>query len=174
MLFRSAEAVRVQQQLGADEGREPVEEILEPTVLEPEASLPALVIVDDDSCMAEALADELQRWFKVSAFTKSEEALVKVDALFRSGSCPVVLVDLIMPKMDGTGVLGGLELIRLLQRNFAGIRLAAVSDFHHAEAVSELSGLGCPFLIKPRRGDTQGEQFASFLSNVKDILQLQG
>ena len=169
-----AEAVRVQQQLGADEGREPVEEILEPTVLEPEASLPALVIVDDDSCMAEALADELQRWFKVSAFTKSEEALVKVDALFRSGSCPVVLVDLIMPKMDGTGVLGGLELIRLLQRNFAGIRLAAVSDFHHAEAVSELSGLGCPFLIKPRRGDTQGEQFASFLSNVKDILQLQG
>lgn len=168
-----AEAVRVQQQLGADEGQT-VEEILEPLVLEPEAALPAMVIVDDDSSMAEALADELQRWFDVSVFSKSEEALVKVDALFRSGSCPFVLVDLIMPKMDGTGVLGGLELIQLLHRNFAGIRLAVVSDFHHAEAASELSGLGCPFLIKPRRGDTKGEQFVSFLSNLKDILPLQG
>jgi CheY-like chemotaxis protein len=62
----------------------------------------------------EAVAEELQQWFDVSTLTRSEEALVKIDALFRSGSCPVVLVDLIMPKMDGTGVLGGLELIQLL------------------------------------------------------------
>lgn len=164
-----AESVRVQQQLGADEGREPVEEIKEAAV-----SLPAMVIVDDDSSMAEALAEELQRWFAVSVLDKSEEALVKVDSLSHSGAFPVVLVDLIMPKMDGTGVLGGLELIQLLNRNFADTKIVAISDFYHAEAASELSSLGCPFLIKPRRGDTKGEGFLSFLSKLKDTLQLQG
>jgi CheY-like chemotaxis protein len=136
--------------------------------------LPALVIVDDDRVMAEAVANELKDRFAVTFFTRSEEALVKVDALFRNGNLPLVLVDLIMPKMDGTGVLGGLELIRLLQVNFSTISIIAFSDFYHEEAVRQITDLGYPFFIKPRRGDTRGEPFAAFLQALKGELQQHG
>jgi CheY-like chemotaxis protein len=92
--------------------------------------------------------------------------------LFRTGISPVVLVDLIMPKMDGTGVLGGLELIQLLHRNFSGVSIIALSDFHHADAVQEVSGLGYPFLNKPRRGDVKGETFITFIDDIKSTLRL--
>ena len=168
-----AEGVKLQQAFGADEGHDQVEEVVELTPLVPkQATLPPLVIVDDDSALTEAVAEEFGQWFDVSPFTHSEEALVKIDALFRSGSNPVVLVDLIMPKMDGTGVLGGLELIQLLHRNFNGLTIVAISDFHHADAVQELTGLGYSCMNKPRRGDTKGDQFGSFVQNLKAALHL--
>jgi len=169
-----AEGMRLQQELGADGGQDAVTEDLQPSLPLPELTPPALVIVDDDRVMAEAVADALKDWFAVTFFSRSEEALVKVDALFRSGSLPVVLVDLIMPKMDGTGVLGGLELIQLLQSNFSAIRIIAFSDFYHEDAVRQITDLGYPFFMKPRRGDTRGELFAAFLHKLKGELQLHG
>jgi CheY-like chemotaxis protein len=167
------ESVRLQHELGADEGHLPVEELVE-RVPEQKNLLPSLIIVDDDTVLAEAVTGELGISFDVTSFARSEEALVKVDGLFRAGIRPVVLVDLIMPKMDGTGVLGGLELIQLLHRNFSGVSIIALSDFHHADAVQEVSGLGYPFLNKPRRGDVKGEEFAVFINDVKSSLNLGG
>ena len=169
-----AEGVRLQHDLGADEGYEQVEEVVELSPLAPKqvTLLPPLIIVDDDSTMTEAVSEAFGQWFDVLPFTRSEEALVKIDALFRTGVKPVVLVDLIMPKMDGTGVLGGLELIQLLHRNFNGLTIFAISDFHHADAVQELSGLGYSCMNKPRRGDTKGDQFGSFVQNLKAVLHL--
>ena len=164
-----AESVRLQHELGADEGHIAVEKSVE-LVPEQKNLLPSLIIVDDDTALSEAVVEELRQWFDITSFSRSEEALVKVDALFRTGNRPVVLVDLIMPKMDGTGVLGGLELIQLLHRNFSGVRIIALSDFHHADAVQEISGLGYPFLNKPRRGDIKGEEFTAFIGNVKSTL----
>lgn len=168
-----AEGMKLQQALGADEGHDLVEEVVELTPLAPkQATLPPLVIVDDDTALTEAVAEAFGQWFDVSPFTHSEEALVKIDALFRTGADPVVLVDLIMPKMDGTGVLGGLELIQLLHRNFKGLNIFAISDFHHADAVQELSDMGYACMNKPRRGDTKGDQFGSFVQNLKAALHL--
>lgn len=166
-----AEGVRLQNDLGADEGQEEtVAETLQPLTLEP--ALPPLVIVDDDPALSKALADELNEWFDATTLTHSEEALVKVDALFRTGAKPVVVVDLIMPKMDGTGVLGGLELIQLLYKNFRSITIVAISDFTHADAVQELSNLGYPCFIKPRRGEIKGDLFNSLLKQLKEHLLL--
>ena len=169
-----AEGVMVQQALGADEGVDQLEDVVElaPLTSQKQVALPPLVIVDDDTALLEAVADEFGQWFDVFSFTRSEEALVKIDALFRSGGNPMVLVDLIMPKMDGTGVLGGLELIQLLHRNFNGLRIFAISDFHHADAVDELSVLGYSCMSKPRRGDTKGDQFGSFVQHLKTALHL--
>ncbi len=169
-----AEGVRLQNDLGADQGQEPVKETLQPPLAVIEPVLPSLVIVDDDSVMAEAVAAGLKQWFDTTTVNRSEEALVKVDSLYRTCSCPVVLVDLIMPKMDGTGVLGGLELIHLLHKNFRTITIIAISDFHHADAVQEIYDLGYPCFIKPRRGDIKGEQFTSFLKHLKEHMRLNG
>lgn len=160
-----AAGARMQEELGADEGSEASD------VAMPVTPLPVLVVVDDDQRMAEAVSNSLQTWFEVAVFDRTEEALVKIDSLCRKGIHPVVLIDLIMPKMDGTGVLGGLELVQLLRQNFKDLTCIVVSDFQHDEAVREINSLGCIYLVKPRRGETGGEQFVSFLQQLKSTLQ---
>lgn len=111
-----------------------------------------VVIVDDDGPTLRAIADGLTKnGFVVHAMTRSEDTLVKVDSLHRSGERPTVLVDLIMPKMDGSGVLGGVELLELLHNNFKDLQLIVMTDYHYAEAEKKIRDLGYSFIIKPRR-----------------------
>lgn len=111
-----------------------------------------IVIVDDDGPTLRAITDGLIKLgFVVHAMTRSEDTLIKVDSLHRCGELPVVVVDLIMPKMDGSGVLGGIELLELLHDNFRDLRIIVISDYHHAEAEAKVHDAGYPFLLKPRR-----------------------
>ena len=78
---------------------------------------PSLVVVDDDIATARALANELSDdRLEVFPINRSEDALLKIDSLFKSGRRTLVLLDLIMPRMDGSGVLGGLELLEQIGR----------------------------------------------------------
>jgi CheY-like chemotaxis protein len=83
--------------------------------------------------------------------TRSEDTLIKVDALCRGGENPTVLVDLIMPKMDGSGVLGGVELLELLHANFKAIPIIVMTDYRHADAEIRVKDMGFAFIMKPRR-----------------------
>lgn len=111
-----------------------------------------IVIVDDDGPTLRSIADGLTRnGFVVHAMTRSEDTLIKVDSLHRGGDRPAVLIDLIMPKMDGSGVLGGVELLELLHNNFKDLQLMVMTDYLHADAEKKVRDLGYPFIVKPRR-----------------------
>lgn len=70
----------------------------------------SLVLVDDDDLTRETLAAALEQGgYRVYQQERSEDALIRIDSLYRKGKRPVVLADLIMPRMDGTGILGGLN-----------------------------------------------------------------
>ncbi|MDD2897191.1 MAG: response regulator [Desulfuromonadaceae bacterium] len=127
-----------------------------------------LVIVDDDGPTLRAIADGLaQNGFTVHALTRSEDTLIKVDALYRSGNTPVVLIDLIMPKMDGSGVLGGIELMELLHNNFKDIQLIVMTDYHHEDAENRICDLGYSFTVKPRRVEINNPAvMGSFLTQI--------
>ncbi|BCG45994.1 Response regulator receiver protein [Citrifermentans bremense] len=115
-----------------------------------------LVLVDDDPETLAALATLLERQgYRVDAMEKSEDALIRVDTLFREGVQPTVVVDLIMPRMDGTGILGGLELMELVRNNFPEIPLLGLSDFQNDEAQKKLRSMGIPILIKPLKGELE-------------------
>lgn len=117
-----------------------------------EPVLKPVVIVDDDGQTLRTLSDRLtDNGFVVHAMTRSEDALIKVDTLHRTGERPVVLIDLIMPKMDGSGVLGGVELLDLLHNNFKELQLIVMTDYHHAEAEKKIRDLGYSCITKPRR-----------------------
>lgn len=167
----AAAGIRIQQELGAANCGASLTDLQPTPQPVPEAELPLLVMVDDDQNMSEAVHTVLKPWFKVVAFDKTEEALVQLDSLYRKGLRPVVLIDLIMPKMDGTGVLGGLELVQLLHRNFKGFTCITSADFQHEDAIREVTALGCRYLIKPRRGKITGDSFASFIQQLQSILQ---
>jgi len=124
-----------------------------------------LVIVDDDGPTLKAMAEGMrQQGYDVHAMTRSEDTLIKVDALCRGNEHPTILIDLIMPKMDGSGVLGGLELLELLHNNFTDIHIILMSDYRHVEAETKVRDLGYNFIMKPRRTDLNNtEEFQGFL-----------
>lgn len=127
-------------------------------ITQPKPKMP-LVIVDDDAQTLKALADGMsQKGYDVYALTRSEDTLIKVDALCRAGGSPTILIDLIMPKMDGSGVLGGLELLELLHNNFKGIHIILMSDYRHAEAELKMREMGYSFVVKPRRGEINNNE----------------
>lgn len=140
----------------------------DPRISSAGAACRSVVIVDDDRPTLRALTEGLvEKGFVVHPLIRSDEALVKVDSLCREGEHPTVLIDLIMPKMDGSGVLGGLELLDLLHKNFNDIRLVVMTDYHHAEAEKKVRETGCPFILKPRRAEISSpvmlQEFLSLL-----------
>jgi CheY-like chemotaxis protein len=113
-----------------------------------------LVLVDDDPATLEALAALLEaQGYLVEPIERAEDALIRVDCLYRAGVRPTVVVDLIMPRMDGTGILGGLELIELVRNNFPDLALLALSDFKNEDAQRKARGMGVPIVMKPLKGE---------------------
>ncbi len=111
-----------------------------------------IVVVDDDGPTLKVVSDRLQEMgCKVHATTRSEEAIVIIDSLVRAGKFPFLLVDLIMPKMDGSGVLGGVELIELLHNNFKNLPIIVMTDYHFEDAEKQVLDFGYQFVSKPRR-----------------------
>ena len=132
-----------------------------------------VVVVDDDAPTLQAIAEGLtEKGFIVHSVTRSEEALIKVDSLYRGGERPVVLVDLIMPKMDGSGVLGGVELLELLHNNFKNLQLMVMSDYQHVDAEQKIGELGYSFIVKPRRVELNTSAIlGSFLTRITNIIR---
>ncbi len=118
-----------------------------------------LVLVEDDSAVRKFLADLLSSsGYEIFPFAGSEDALITIDTLYRDGKRPSILLDLIMPRMDGSGVLGGLELLELLHSNFADLPVLVTSDYRNSEAERRIREIGADFIIKPRRGEIAEHQ----------------
>lgn len=113
-----------------------------------------LVVVDDDGVARMAMVPLLKRGgYTVSDFGKSEETLIEIDTLFRDGKRPTVLVDLVMPRMDGSGVLGGVELLELIHNNFPDLPVLAMADCHNSDAERKVRKMGFAFIMKPRKAE---------------------
>ncbi len=127
-----------------------------------------LVVVDDDSPTLRAIASAMgDKGYAVHVMTRGEDALIRVDAMVREGEHPTVLIDLIMPKMDGSGVLGGIELMELLHRNFEKLNMILMTDYQHADAEMKVRDMGYPFIMKPRRAEiAKTETMGSFIGRL--------
>jgi CheY-like chemotaxis protein len=132
-----------------------------------------LVLVDDEPEFCETIQTWLEDGgYDVIALGKSEEALIRVDTLYRSGKRPSILVDLIMPRMDGTGTLGGVELLSLIHRNFPDLPVLAMADYHNSGAESRVRQMGYGFMMKPRTGELASiGTISSFSGRLVDELK---
>ena len=133
-----------------------------------QAALRPLVIVDDDGTTLQALSEMLlESGYEIHAMTSSEDALILVDTLCRAGRYPALLVDLIMPRMDGSGVLGGIELVELLHNNFNGISILVMTDYNHSDAEKKIGDMGYSCVMKPHRADcSSSERPRAFLPSL--------
>lgn len=134
-----------------------------------------VVIVDDDVATLQAMADGLSvKGFAVHTLQRSEDALIRIDTLHRSGEQPTVIIDLIMPKMDGSGQSGGLELLKIIHNNFKELSIAVMTDCDDAAAEKMVRDMGYEFIRKPGSAEmTNPDIRQNFLSMLfHDILEL--
>lgn len=150
---------------------EPVRQ--EPTSAEALFSALEIVVVESDQVVCDFLAGLLTgSGSAVYTFTKSEEALITIDTLFRDGGRPAILLDLIMPRMDGSGVLGGLELLELIYGNFPELPVLVMSDYRNSDAERRIREIGAEFILKPRRSELADTKSAEqFAARIKAALE---
>ena len=132
-----------------------------------------VVIVEDENQVREFIADLLlSSGNSVFNFARSEEALITIDTLFRDGNRPAVILDLIMPRMDGSGVLGGLELLELINSNFPELHVVVISDYRNSDAERRIREAGADFILKPRGAEFSDQSKCNqFATRIREALQ---
>lgn len=124
---------------------------------------PPLFLVDDDQLTAQVIARQLRELnLDVNVFTSSKDYLKSVDVSVAAGEAPLLLVDLVMPKLDGSGISGGVEVARMLKGKYPDLTLMLMSDQITPELEQKLGPLNLSALVlKPKKSqlsDDKGKQ----------------
>jgi CheY-like chemotaxis protein len=132
------------------------------------------LVVDDDLLTAEQIAQQLQgRRVAVRAFTSGHAFLEAVKAA--DPATTTLLIDLIMPRKNGSGMLGGLELLDELQDHHPGFSLWLMTDHPTSEAVEHLCRYdGAVLLSKPTPAAIAGGRGDEALADLVARLFAQG
>ena len=131
---------------------------------------PVVFVVDDDLATLEQLATTLQtRKIRVRAFS---DACSFFDALATAEPADsLLLIDLIMPRKDGSGILGGLELLEDVRRNYPDLPVLVMSDHPNQEAEANVQKFGVPTLLpKPKKTDVQTAHGEKVVMDLVDLL----
>jgi len=128
------------------------------------------LIVDDDPATAEQIVRLLQaRGAKVRAYNKGPAFL---DAVGQADpETTTLVIDLIMPRRDGSGVLGGLELLEEVRESHPDFPVLVMTDHPSNEAEESVRRFGVPALLpKPTRGEVAEGSGGVALAELADAL----
>lgn len=127
-----------------------------------------LYLVDDDARTRRLLADALKaHGFSVSTFPDGRACLTGLENLGEASPRPHLVVDLIMPRIDGSGILGGLELVERTSDHALGNPLVVLTDHANPEAEKMLADKGVRHLLrKPKKDDLNTRQGLAALDRL--------
>jgi CheY-like chemotaxis protein len=110
-------------------------------------------VVDDDPNTAEQIAALLQEHkAQVHAYTNYPAFMDAVDKADPRST--TLVIDLIMPRRDGSGVLGGLELLEDIRSKYPDFRVLVMSDHPNQEAEQSVREFDVPTLFpKPKKDE---------------------
>lgn len=153
-------------------GPAPVEEVT-PAEISREGTI---LIVDDDPLTRGVLRNHLvQSGFKAVAFGQPEAVLNKVEELTKKREIPIVIADMFMPRMDGEGMLGGVEILSRLKKEFPDVPVIIITEHQDSKTekeVMELNAYSC--LLKPKKfqfkEDVTTPEVSSFMENLEKTL----
>jgi len=128
------------------------------------------LVVDDDPQTAEQIAVLLQqRKAKVRVFTSGNRFLEAVEQADPSNT--TLVIDLIMPRTDGSGLLGGLELLEKVRELKPDCPVLVMSDHPNQEAEQSVQGFGVPVLFpKPKRNEVDQPKGRESLASLVEAL----
>lgn len=130
----------------------------------------AFLLVDDDAATAEQISRLLlARQARVQAFTASAPFLAA--ARRADPATTTLVIDLLMPRRDGGGVLGGLELLEEVRENLPELPVLVMTDHPNGEAEARVRRLGIPALLpKPTRAEVAAGEGTAMLAELADAL----
>lgn len=114
-----------------------------------------LLLVDDDETTRQILEARLcAQGFAVRSVGCGREFFEVFSAMSEQDELPLVLLDLVMPRGDGAGVLGGLDILQRLRAEHPKVEVVVMSDYPSADTAAELRQLGVnQVLSKPRKSE---------------------
>jgi CheY-like chemotaxis protein len=127
-----------------------------------------LLLVDDDGVTRQVLQTQLQaHGFAVQAVGSGQAFFEAVAAICQQGERPLVLLDLVMPRGHGGGVLGGLDILQRLRTEHPEVEVLVMSDYPSADAAEELQRLGIgQVLTKPRKSEFANGQAGTAVDSL--------
>ncbi|MBE0574593.1 MAG: response regulator [Desulfuromonadales bacterium] len=128
------------------------------------------IVVDDDPGTAEQIASLLQeRRAQVHVFTNYHSFMEAVKVADPQST--TLVIDLIMPRRDGSGVLGGLELLQEVRDRYPEFQVLVMSDHPNQEAEQSVRKFGVPTLFpKPKKTDVFDERGRDGLIALVDAM----
>ncbi len=125
-------------------------------------------LVDDDQLTAQVVARRLrEQRLDVKVFTSAKDFISAVSKAFALQESPLLLVDLIMPKCDGTGILGGVEIIQKVKTELKGLTLLLMTDHPTPEVEQKLARFKLPALIpKPLKNQLNDDASQKILTHL--------
>ena len=126
------------------------------------------IVVDDDPDTAEQIAALLQEHkAQVHAYTTYPAFMDAVDKADPRST--TLVIDLIMPRRDGSGVLGGLELLENIRSKYPDFQILVMSDHPNQEAEQRVRGFGIPTLFpKPKKDEVLDDRGRAGLKALVD------
>lgn len=145
-------------------GDKPAAEVPSPGVIE----VGPLFIIDDDSPTRSVLEKAFERaGFEVETFALTSDLISACSERVKKGQKPALLIDLIMPRLDGHGILGGLEVMEIVAEKFAGLPMMLMTDHPNAEAEKKAKELGgVAVLRKPKKIEIREERGVEALKSL--------
>ncbi|MCF6179407.1 MAG: response regulator [Geopsychrobacter sp.] len=127
-----------------------------------------LFIIDDDAPTRSVLKKAFIRaGFEVEVFALTSDLIKACHDKMRIGQRPALLIDLIMPRLDGRGILGGLEVMEIIADKFTNLPMLLMTDHINAEAEKKAQELGgIAVLRKPKKIEIREERGVDALKNL--------
>ncbi|MBE9536856.1 MAG: response regulator [Proteobacteria bacterium] len=137
----------------------------------------AVILISNDDQAIEIIDNFLQEDGRTVYLRKNtEDALHLIETIDLNTTSLVVLSDLIMPTIDGTGALGGIELLDIISGGFPEINVILMADYENSRAKESAEKMGVSaYLDRPLKEQFENEGdrnlVDSFLKKLKDELQ---
>ncbi|MBE0597006.1 MAG: DUF4388 domain-containing protein [Desulfuromonadales bacterium] len=122
--------------------------------------LSTVYLIDDDVVTRERLGRILQnRGFVIRLFEEAQLFLQAVQAAVREKAELILVIDLIMPRPDGSGIFGGLDLLEQVRHQFPELTPLVMSDYPNPEIERKVRQLGVPTVVsKPKKSEVREER----------------
>jgi len=129
-----------------------------------------VLIVDDDELSRQGLSKAFHGLgLTPQVFSEGRSFLDTLAEIHQEGGNPCLLIDLIMPRMDGSGILGGLELLDIVGRDYQGLDVYILTDHPNQDAENKVRDLGFPEVLAKPKKDTLRED-----EGQRELLNLAG
>ncbi len=125
-------------------------ETVEEPIIEQSLSKPVLLIIDDNNFFVHVTKRFMEKNYEVENADNINDALIKYSSLKNAGKCVLPIVSLFIIKPDGSGVLGGLDIIEQLL-NQGESKIIALCEYSVPEVEEKLRAKNINIIKKPKR-----------------------